>query len=115
MFFLKVDDVIQIHDDVIRSDELQGLAGGKSIEAVIGRIDNRISYGLIADVFELAACYVFNDANKRTAFVAMDICHALNGLELEYETIEAGDKIRKVAQNSIDEVELAEWLRSKNL
>ena len=123
MFFLKAEDVIQIHDDVIGPNELQGLAGGKSIEAVIGRIDNRIGYGLITDVFELAACYAcyiavghaFNDANKRTAFVAMDICLALNGIDLEYETAETGDLVRKAAQNSLDEVEIAKWLRNKSL
>jgi len=40
---------------------------------------------MIKDVYELAACYAtyiaigytFNDANKRTAFAAMDICLTL--------------------------------------
>lgn len=29
----------------------------KVIEAIIGRIDTRIAYGMIRDPFELAACY----------------------------------------------------------
>jgi len=80
----------------------------------------RIRYGMINDVYELAACYATyiavghasNDANKRTAFATMDICLTLNGIELSYDTIEAGDIVRSAAQESIDEFESADWLRS---
>lgn len=119
MKHLTTEDVIRIHDDVIEPGDLQGLAQNKSIDAVIGRIDNRIAYGLLTDVFDLAACYAcyiavghaFNDANKRTAFVAMDICLALNGIDLRYDTVAAGNMIRQVSQNLVDETELARWLR----
>lgn len=113
--------MIQIHETVINSHELQGLAKDKSIESVIARIDNRIHYGMINDVFELAACYgaylavghVFNDANKRTAFAAMDICLTINDIELTYDTIETGDTMIKVAQGLVDETDLARWLRTQ--
>ena len=108
-----------IHEQVIESNELQGMAKHKSIEAILSRIDNRIAYGMINDVFELAACYAcyiavghaFNDANKRTAFATMDICLTVNGIELDFDTEETGNKIIKAAQGIIDEAELAEWLR----
>lgn len=111
--------MVEIHDLVIAPNELQGLAQDKSIEAIIARIDNRIAYGMIRDVYELAACYAcyiavghaFHDANKRTAFACMDACLALNGIELNYETEEAGNRIIKAAQGTVDEVELAAWLR----
>ncbi len=123
MKYLTTADIVRIHDVVIRPDELQGLAANKSIDSVIGRIDNRIAFGLLTDVFDLAACYAcyiavghaFNDANKRTAFVAMDICLTLNGIQLTYHPVEAGDQIRKAAQNLLDETALAQWLRSKAL
>lgn len=116
---LTAADVILIHEEVIGDNELQGLAADKSVEAIIGRIDNRLAYGLIEDVFELAACYAcyiavghaFNDANKRTAFAAMDICLVLNGIEVEFEASEAGPKIVRGAQSIVDESELADWLR----
>lgn len=119
MVFISATDVIDIHDLVISPNELQGLAKNKSVEAIIARIDNRISYGMIHDVYELAACYAcyiavgyaFHDANKRTAFACMDICLALNGIELSYETVEAGDQIIRATQGIVDEVELAAWLR----
>ena len=53
MKFLSAKDVITVHEDVIDSNELQGMAANKSIEAVIARIHNRMAYGLIADVYEL--------------------------------------------------------------
>ena len=120
MKFLSAKDVITVHEDVIDSNELQGMAANKSIEAVIARIHNRMAYGLIADVYELAACYAcyiavghaFHDANKKTAFASMDICLALNGIELSFDTEEAGNIIIKAAQRIIDERELASWLRN---
>ena len=120
MIFLSVEEVIEIHETVIESNELQGMAANKSIHAIIAPIDNRISYGLIRDKFERAACYAcyiavghaFHDANKRTAFAAMDICLATNDIELNYEPEEIGDIIVKAAQGIVDEMELAEWLRS---
>lgn len=122
MKFLSADDVITIHENVIDPNELQGMAANKSIEAVIARIHNRMAYGMIADVYELAACYAcyiavghaFHDANKRTAFASMDICLALNGIELNFEAEEAGDMIIRAAKRVIDEGQLAVWLRNSS-
>ncbi|MYB26090.1 MAG: type II toxin-antitoxin system death-on-curing family toxin [Candidatus Dadabacteria bacterium] len=120
MKYLSPEKVVAMHEQIIRPDELQGVARNKYIESVLARIDNRIAYGLIEDVFELAACYAcciavgnaFNDGNKRTAFKAMDTCLTINGIELDFDTAEAGDMMIKAAQGFIDERELAEWLRT---
>ena len=108
-----------MHEQVLGPDELQGMALNKSIESVLARVDNRVAYDMVEDVFELAACYAcciavghaFNDGNKRTAFKAMDTCLTINGIELDFDTVEAGDMMIKVAQGIIEERELAEWLR----
>jgi len=115
--------VIEIHDLVIGRNELQGMAGNKSLDAVLVRIENRMSFGLISDEFDLAACYacflaighVFNEANKRTAFACMDICLSLNGVDLNYDHIEMGNVIIRAAQGIVDEVEFSAWLRSQAL
>jgi len=117
---LTVDEVIYIHDSVLNPNELAGLAMNKSLEGALGRIDFRLDYGLISDVFDLGSAYaiaiatghVFNDANKRTALQAMMVSMKLNGLELTWPTEVIGDKIRDVAQGKVDEIELANWLRS---
>ena len=71
MFILNVDLVVDIHDEVLNPGELTGLALDKSLEGALARVENRIAYGLIDDVFDLAAAYAvaiaqghcFNDAN----------------------------------------------------
>ena len=120
MKYLSPEKVVAMHEQVVRPDELQSMARNKSIESVLARVDNRIVYGLIEDVFELAACYAcciaggyaFNEGNKRTALKAMDTYLAINGMELDFDMVEAGDMIIKAAQGIVDEKEFAEWLRS---
>ena len=115
--------MFDIHDLVINQNELQGLAGDKSLDAVLSRIENRMSFGMIGDVYELASCYacylavghVFNDANKRTAFACMDVCLSLNDIELVYHHEEAGDLIIKAALGIVDEIELSDLLRYQAL
>lgn len=116
---LTVAQVIQIHEAVILPNELQGVAANKSLDAVLARIDNRIAYGLIEDVFDLAASYAtciavahcFNDANKRTAHTAMQVVLRLNAVEIQYAVEEMGDMIIKAATGAIDEGTLAAYLR----
>ena len=119
MKYLSPEKVVAMHEQIVGPDELQGIARNKSIESVLARIDNRVAYGMIEDVFELAACYAcciavgnaFNDGNKRTALKAMDTCLTINGIELDFDTVETGDMIIKAAQGIVDEKELADWLR----
>ena len=119
MKFLTTSNVVAIHDKLIHSDELPGIVKNRSIDAIVARIYNRIHYGLISDIYELAGCYatyidvahVFNDANKRTAFAIMDICLTINNISINYSPAEAGHMINKVAKCVVDEMELVNWLR----
>ncbi|HMQ41789.1 MAG TPA: type II toxin-antitoxin system death-on-curing family toxin [Paracoccus sp. (in: a-proteobacteria)] len=120
MFTLTADTVEQIHDDLIGPGELAGRARDKSLEAALARVENRLAYGMIADVCDLAAAYAmaisrghcFNDGNKRTAFRSMQICLLANGIRLRFETEEVGQKIIALAQGQIDDGDLADWLRA---
>ena len=110
-----------IHDEVLNVGELAGMAGDKSLDGALARVDNRLVYGMLDDVFDLAAAYcvaiatghVFNDASKRTAHQAMDACLDLNGVQIAHVAVQAGDIIREVAQGRMDEEDLAAWLRRK--
>ena len=74
------------------------------------------------DVAELAAAYgfgraknnPFNDANKRTALIAMRLFLKLNGYDLAASPEEQYKTIICVAASDITEDELAQWIR-KNL
>ena len=118
---LNVKQVLQIHDHIIGKNELQGLAKDKSLDAVLERVHNRLQYGFIADVFDLAACYAtfiakghcFNDANKRTAAAALYFALSANSIHIEFTDLSLGKLIVDVATDQMTEVELAAWLRSQ--
>ena len=54
---LSVDHIIAVHDEVLETSELQGMAGDKSLEGALSWVDNRLKYGLIDDIYSLAASY----------------------------------------------------------
>jgi len=118
---LSVDHVIAVHDYILDTHELQGFAGGKSLDGALGRVENRLNYGLIQDVYSLAASYAaaisqahcFNDGNKRTAFQVMDLLLELNNASMDWEIESVGQKIIMLAQTKIDEEEFANWLRKE--
>jgi death-on-curing protein len=116
---LSVDHIIAIHDEVLEPNELQGIAGDKSLEGALSRVDNRLKYGLIDDIYSLAASYAtaisqahcFNDGNKRTAFQVMDLILDLNEIHAIWDVEEVGQKIVLLSQFKLDEADLAQWLR----
>ena len=118
---LTVDDVIAVHDYVLSDHESQGLAGGKFLDGALSRVENRLNYGLITDVFDLGAAYAavisqahcFYDGNKRTAFQVMDVVLDLNGVQMAWDTEVIGQKIVLLAQSKLDDVSFAEWLRQE--
>ncbi len=120
MHLLFEEDVIRIHDQVLNSGELQGLAGDRSLSGALSRVELRLAYGLIKDEWGLAAAHavvistghLFNDGNKRTAFRCMDVVLRLHGRDVIWETETAGQAIMDVAQGRVDEIALAVWLRS---
>lgn len=115
-------EVIKLHDAVLNEGELQGMAGSKSLDGALSRVEFRINYGMVNDVYDLAAMYAvavsqahaFNDANKRTAHATMKACLKIHGVRWFVETRLVGDKIREVAQGKVDETELAAWLREQS-
>lgn len=114
-------EVIALHDRAIAQNELPGLAVGKSLDGALGRIEHRIQYGVINDVFDLAATYamaiaqghVFNDGNKRTAYACMNLCLIKHGAHIAVQVETVGAVIIEVAQGEMDEREMAEWLRKQ--
>ncbi|MDO5612068.1 MAG: type II toxin-antitoxin system death-on-curing family toxin [Paracoccus sp. (in: a-proteobacteria)] len=114
--------VERAHDLVLNPGELTGRARDKSLEGALSRVENRVAYGLIADIYDLAAAYAmavaqghcFNDANKRTAFEVMFLVLHMNGgiLPLVPDE-EIGNQIIALAQGLIDDGDLADWLRGR--
>ncbi|MBW4974518.1 type II toxin-antitoxin system death-on-curing family toxin [Roseovarius mucosus] len=118
---LSVEQVETLHDLVLNPGELPGKALDKSLSGALARVDNRLAYGMIEDVFDLAAAYAeaiaqghcFNDANKRTAYRVMIVCLRLNGVTMTHDTEDVGQRIIRLAQRLDDAGEMADWLRAQ--
>ena len=118
---LAPDEVEALHEAVLNPGELTGRARDKSLEGALARVDNRLAYGMVGDVFDLAAAYAvaiatghcFNDSNKRTAYEAMVVCLELNGVSLRFFAEEVGTIVVAVAQGGVAEDDLAGWLRRR--
>lgn len=119
LYILSQAKVETVHDSILNPGELPGLAGDKSLEATLARVEQRIHFGMIEDEYDLAATYAmviarghcFNDGNKRTAVSVLLICLDVHGVELGYDRKILGDKIIELASGAIDEQDLAKWLR----
>lgn len=122
MHYLTLDesDLIEIHKNVIEPNEIQGLAMNKSLSAVLARLQNRLDFGLITDVFHYAACmgifiakaHCFNDANKRTAAAALHLILIAHECKPKIENTDLGDWIVKSVVNELSEEDLAGLLRT---
>ena len=114
--------VEEIHDIVLNPGELPGRARDKSLDGALARVENRLAYGMIDDVYALAAAYAmavaqghcFNDANKRTAYRVMQVVLDWNsGIEPVVPEDVMGQQIIALAQGHVDDGQLAEWLRER--
>ena len=116
---LSAELVDALHDAALNPGELPDRARDKSLDAALARVDNRLVYGMIEDVFDLAAAYAiavarghcFNNGKKRTAFRAMNAALAFNGIQIDWNTVETGQTIIRCAMGQMDEGDLADWLR----
>ena len=121
MFTLTTALVIRVHDEVLNPGELPGLDRDKSLEGALARVDNRLVYGMIHDIYDLAAAYAvaiaqghcFDDGNKRTAFRSMMAVLEGNGIDTDLSAETIGPVIIRAAQGLMDEAELGLWLRQR--
>ena len=92
------------------------------LASALARPQNLNAYGDDVDFAALAASYAFGiaknhpfiDGNKRTALVVMRTFLALNDVEFVATQEEKYLKILGLAEGSVDEEDLAEWIRSKS-
>lgn len=111
-----------IHDEQIA--EHGGLEGTRDIallQSSLARPQNLLNYEE-PDISDLAACYgygiagnhPFNDGNKRTAFVVMELFLLMNGYELVADDTACVLIMLSVAGKAISEDDFADWIR-KNI
>ena len=99
---------------------LQGLRDEGLLLSALSRPENAYHYSdRKPDVAELAAAYgfglaknhPFNDANKRTALIAMRLFLKLNGYDLAASPEDKYKTVICVAASEITEDKIAQWIR----
>lgn len=95
-----------------------GMRDPALLESALAHPQNKI-FDANADAAALAASYAFGiarnspflDGNKRTAYVAMEACLALNGFTLGGDDADALLTMLGVAAGELTEDALATWIR----
>jgi death-on-curing protein len=107
--------------------EHSGMAGVRDaglLESALARPRNLLAYGQPKpDLPALAAAYAFGiirnhpfvDGNKRTAYVACRTFLKLNGIDFSATDVEKYQIIIALADGSIGEEQLAEWIRAHSV
>ena len=115
--FLTVDEVIAIHDDlIIQFGGPPGLRDMGALESAVLRPQMGYYDGVIGEAAalmeSLAMNHPFVDGNKRVCLVAMELFLLLNGHELSVGDAQCLETILALADGSLAEDALAEWLRA---
>lgn len=108
-------------DQVLQHGGFHGVRDIGLVESALSRPLNKWHYEG-ADLFLLAAAYGFGiarnhgfkDGNKRTAFLALYTFLGLNGYDLEAPEEEVVQVMTAVADGTLDEEGLADWVRSRS-
>ncbi len=90
MKLLDAQQVLELHEYVlVRDGGLPGIRAGKSVDAVLARVANNLLFEFDPNASNAAALityafaigHIFNDANKRTAYVCGLITLEINGVK----------------------------------
>ncbi|NKI74905.1 type II toxin-antitoxin system death-on-curing family toxin [Dickeya sp. CFBP 2040] len=120
MKWVSAQDVIAFHDRILQMlPGVAGMADPGRAEALIYRVQNRLYYEDVTDLFELAATYwvtvarghIFNDGNKRTAFFVTMVFLHRNGVLIADNDNSLEELTVKAATGEYQVSYLAEQLR----
>ena len=114
-------DIERLHGQGLSFGGLSDYRHNMTVASITGRIDATLFYHEFDSVEDVAALYaetiaqghVFNDGNKRTAFLAMMTFLKLNGVALNADSIAIADLVISLAAGEITRKDLTTWL-SKN-
>jgi len=120
MIYLTKDELIEIHDHLIKQfGGSSGILAPEKIELCI-KAPRRIIFGTVvyetvfmkaaALIYEICKLHPFVDGNKRTGYGAADVFLRLNGYILRADKDEAVQKTIAIARCTMDRDATAEWI-----
>jgi len=122
MRWIQIDRVLAIHRrQIAEHGGSDGVRDPGLLESALARPQNIEAYESDADIARLAAGYAFGivknhpfiDGNKRSGYVVTELFIMKNGDQLNATPTEKYLTFLSLAEGSISEEELAEWLREK--
>jgi len=117
-----LDTTLAIHHrQIAEHGGSEGLRDERLLASALARPQNLLAYQPRPDLAALAAAYAYGiarhhpfvDGNKRTALVAARTFLLLNGVNLEANQDEKYLTFLQLAQGSLTEEELADWIRKR--
>lgn len=98
----------------------RGIRDEGLLDSAMVRPINQLLHNKSCDLADLAAAYGFGiakhhpfvDGNQRSAFMAIGLFLRLNAQRLRVDQVDAVTTIVSLAAGTLDEVELAAWIRS---
>jgi len=124
MRWISEEAVLVIHSrQIAEHGGDDGIRDRGLLASALARPRNREAYSEDSDIPALAAAYAFGiaknhpfiDGNKRTALVVMRTFLLLNGLDLNASQEEKYFTFMALADGSLSENDLAEWIRKRVL
>ena len=118
--WLTVAQVIDIHEEqLVLFGGPAGIRDSGLLESALARPKNRWAYEQ-GELPDLAAAYAFGiarnhpfvDGNKRAAFASLMVFLRYNGVAFAPPTAEATAIIFDLAASTVDETDLARWIRA---
>ncbi len=122
MLWLTARDILVIHRaQLAEHGGLPGIKDENALESTLARPQQVLHYNPEAKLFELGASlgygfaknHVFNDGNKRVAFMSMFTFLGANDWRLNVPEPEAVSITLGVAASEISEIELTAWLHER--
>ena len=119
--FLDIEEMLEIH--ALQLDEFGGIAGARDRGLLESAVEQAraTAFGelLHADLFEMAAAYLFHivknhaflDGNKRTALVTALVFLDINGVSLERDDERLYELTMDAAEGRADKAQIAAQLR----
>jgi death-on-curing protein len=121
MIFLSVEEVIQIHDDLV--SEYGGLHGIRDMGLLVSATEmpKATMFGeyLHESIFDKASAYLFHivcnhafvEGNKRTGAAAALIFLHQNAYEVKFDMREFEEMVCKVAEGKLSKEEISKFLK----
>jgi death-on-curing protein len=115
--------VLLLHDESLAMfGGSPGLRDEGLLDSALGRPIDQFRFDAVRDLASLAAAYGFGiarnhafvDGNKRAAFLAIGVFLEINGRRLVAGQVEAVQTILALAAGTLDERQLADWIRANS-